>query len=134
MRIKFYLIILTFLFILYSCGKVKCDQVLYKDGFSYYKGKKYTGECFSYHQTGVLSTRQFYKNGLDHGDWNFYHKNSKLETSSHFNMGKRIGEWKYYYIDGSIKQLSFYTDGGEKTGTWLVFNQQGDTIKKINHN
>ena len=49
-------------------------------------------------------------------------------------MGKRIGEWKYYYIDGSIKQLSFYTDGGEKTGTWLVFNQQGDTIKKINHN
>lgn len=129
-------IIIFFLLFSFSCRHtpINCSNIIYKNGVSYLNNEPFSGECFSYYQTGIIRSNQKYKNGLDDGEWNFFHPNAKLETQSFFKNGKRIGDWRYYFYNGNIKQESFYTNTGAKTGVWLIYNEKGDTIKKINHN
>ena len=124
-----------FVLLLVNCRStpINCARVEYLNGISFYENEPFSGECFSFYPTGVINSHQQYKKGLDHGEWKFYYKNSKIETVSYFNNGKRIGNWRYFYYNGNLKQESYYNDLGEKKGVWLVFNEKGDTIKKINH-
>ena len=127
--------LLVVIFLITSCNKpVNCRSIDLIDGYSYYQGKPFSGECISYHPTGVLNSIQKYKNGFDHGNWKFYHPNSKLETEAYFEKSKRVGNWRYYFYSGELKQESYYSPLGDKVGTWVIYNKKGDTIKTINHN
>tara|TARA_B100000925_G_C21941085_1_gene444620 strand:+ start:481 stop:879 length:399 start_codon:yes stop_codon:yes gene_type:complete len=123
------------IFMITSCQKkVNCAQVKQINGMSYYQDKPFSGECISYHETGVIRSVQKYIDGLDHGKWEFFHPNSKLETKAYFDKGKRIGNWLYYFYNGELKQESYYSSAGEKNGIWIIYNKKGDTVKTINYN
>lgn len=119
------------LILFFSCNKnVDCNNLIFKDRVTYYKGRLYTGKCDSYFENGMVKSTQQYKDGKDDSSWTFYYPSGKIETNGQFENGKRIGEWKYYFENGSLKQLSNYSFG-KKNGLWIKFTEKGDTINKI---
>ena len=118
--------------IVYSCSNsVDCSEINFKEGFSFYKSQKFTGDCTSYFYNNTLRSKQSYLNGQDHGSWVFYFSNGNLRTEAFFNSGKRIGQWKYYASNGGSWKINSYDSLGQPTGKWETYDTlDGKLISK----
>ncbi len=116
-------VFLSIFTILSSCSSsVSCNDIIYKDGVSYHKGKKFSGDCESYYPNGKLKSIQTYANGLDHGNWIFYYQNQYIQTKGKFNLGVRVGEWRYFHDNGKLWKFNFYSNDGRKIGNWKTYD------------
>jgi len=111
---------------------IDCSEIQYRDGFSYYKGSLFTGECQQYYPHDQISSQQFYLNGKDNGQWSFYFPNGNLKTVANFNLGTRIGTWRFYHENGNLWKVNNYSEKGEKTGIWKTFSEDGKILDSIN--
>jgi len=59
-----------------------------------------TGEWFYYHQNGIISEKQCYKNGIKDGEWIKYHDNGEIGYIHNYKDGKRHGKWIFFHEDG----------------------------------
>ena len=112
-----------------SCSKTNCLDIGFTDGISYKNGKKFTGNCESFHPNGNLKSIQTYKKGLDHGEWIFYFPSGNIQTKGTFNEGVRIGKWEYFHENSSIWKEQFYDSKGDRVGVWNTYDLSGDKIE-----
>ena len=125
--------IIVLLIILSSCSTPdECPDLNYNsiNKLTTLDGLPYTGRCAVY-QDGDKKSVQQYLNGVDYGTWIFYYSNGKIETRGKFKNGMRVGKWKYYYQSGNIKQLSRYSELGEREGKWIEYDEDGKVTTSI---
>ncbi len=125
--------IIVLLIILSSCSTPdECPDLNYNsiNKLTTLDGLPYTGRCTVY-EDGYKKSVQQYLNGVDYGTWIFYYSNGKIETQGKFKNGVRVGKWKYYYQSGNIKQLSSYSDLGEREGKWIEYDKDGKVTTSI---
>lgn len=122
------------------------------------KDGKMNGIVKTYFNDGTIESEKGYRNGVEHGkdrlydsktgdcirDFNFVdgkpegiQKNRIIHSSrgevsqyweqSFYANGLREGDFTQIFTDGSARTLGKYK-GGKKTGQWLVFNENGDTL------
>ncbi|GAB4298189.1 MAG: hypothetical protein Kow0068_22140 [Marinilabiliales bacterium] len=73
------------------------------------------------------------KNEINPNGYNiFYYKNGKISSEGYMVDGKPSGYWKNYYPTGVLK-----SEGNRKNleldSLWIFYDEDGDTIKKINY-
>ncbi len=125
--------IIVLLIILSSCSTPdECPDLNYNsiNKLTTLDGLPFTGRCTVY-VDGYKKSVQQYLNGVDYGTWIFYYSNGKIETQGKFKNGVRVGKWKYYYQSGNIKQLSSYSDLGEREGKWIEYDKDGKVTTSI---
>lgn len=122
------------------------------------KDGKMSGIVKTYFNDGTIKSEKGYRDGVEHGidriydsktgdciqDFNFVdgkpdgiQKNRIIHSSqgevaqyweqSFYVKGLREGDFTQLFTDGSARTLGKYKDG-KKTGQWLVFNENGDTL------
>ena len=125
--------IIVLLIILSSCSTPdECPDLNYNsiNKLTTLDGLAFTGRCTVY-EDGYKKSVQQYLNGVDYGTWIFYYSNGKIETQGKFKNGVRVGKWKYYYQSGNIKQLSSYSELGEREGKWIEYDEDGEVTTSI---
>lgn len=137
-----------------SC--VSTEEIQYWDGFTYLRGRMFTGIACSYYEDGGLHTVTHYENGRRSGKWNVYYPNGVVEKAGitrsgvedglyienypngqrryeyHYAMGSRTGVWRSWYPDGTR-----YTErnfrNGMLDGKVLVWDEKGKLAKEYDY-
>ena len=121
----YFLFFLSFIFSSCNLKRVDCSLLNKEGDLTFIQGQKYSGECYSYFDSGKIRSKQQYKDGLDHGEWIFYFEDEKVQTKGTFLNGKRINKWLYFYENGNLKQESFYDSLGNRIGDWKIYDPDG---------
>lgn len=114
---------------------------------SYYKQKK-VGLWVFYHVNDTMSSKEYYKDGLQHGSSVTYYQSGKILqrknfvegvedglSTQYFQNGRKRSEENYkmgvldgkavdYYANGGFRAIGKYIDG-VKEGTWSYYNNDG---------
>lgn len=110
-------------FVITSCSnEIPCDEIQFREGRSYYRGKKFDGNCISRFLDGKIKSVQYYTDGYDDKDWVFYYSNGKLRTTAFFKNGLRVGDWHFYSKNGILWKTQKYDSLGIKTGNWKTYD------------
>lgn len=137
-----------------SC--VSTQDIQYRDGFTYLRGRMFTGIACSYYEDGGLHTVTHYENGRRSGKWSVYYPNGVVEKAGttrsgvedglyvenymngrqryeyHYAMGSRTGVWRSWYPDGTR-----YTErnfrNGMLDGKVLVWDENGKLAKEYDY-
>lgn len=113
-----------------GCKKIDCSKLIFDEvnKLTYKNNQLFSGKCYSYFSESEIESIREYKDGRDHGEWLFYHDNSNLATKGVMNDGKKIDKWEYYFYSGELKYEHNYDKFGNKSGLWIEFSKQGDTL------
>ena len=124
--------IFIFCLILINCSKKQCGELSFNKSTktTYSNNDLFTGDCKSLFFNGKLKSEQSYRDGKDHGNWVFYFINGTIQVEGKFDNGLRIGDWKYYHENGMLWKHHYYSDIGQKTGSWKEFDDLGNLIKE----
>ena len=106
------------------------SEINYKEGTP-------NGKFTRYYQNGNLSKRGIQytvNNGSVHyvfdGMFEEFYSEGALSQITNYDMGKRSGSFQSYHKSGVIKQKGDYVNN-LKTGEWVYFDSDGDTISII---
>ncbi|MEZ5083580.1 MAG: toxin-antitoxin system YwqK family antitoxin [Bacteroidales bacterium] len=81
----------------------------------FYKNKEKDSLWTYYNSEGTLLTEEFYLHNKKDGNWKTYYDNGQVSEEITWDKGKRNGPWKQYYADGAIKTQGAFADD-EKHG------------------
>lgn len=70
------------------------------------------GEVLSYHESGQLSSKSHYNNGVQDGDYHLYYENGNLRLKGKVDNGIRVGVWEYYKESGEEDGQEEYSEDG----------------------
>jgi antitoxin component YwqK of YwqJK toxin-antitoxin module len=97
------------------------------------KNEKPDGVMLTYYEAGNLRLECEYKEGVRNGKYLHYHLTGLLAEESYFKNGVQDSVSRYWdNVFGSLLKEQYYKMG-KKEGTWLTFNQFGDTITIYNY-
>ena len=106
-----------------SCSsEIPCNEIEFREGKSYYKGREFDGKCVSRFLNGEIKSVQYYYEGLDDKDWLFYYSNGNIRTKAFFNRGLRVGDWFFYSKKGDLWKIQKYNSLGEVKGDWITYD------------
>lgn len=139
-----------------SYKKFYADGQIYEEGF-YEKGVL-NGTRKLYYPSGKLQTEEVYSNGYFEGIWTSYWENGQKKLVGKYVDNAMEGEWKAFYDDGKLKEVvsfennlengpfieyfpnqnikakGYYKDGDQEDGELLLYNENGELIKKMDCN
>ena len=69
---------------------------------------------------------------MRHGVWAKYHTNGFIEYQGSYKKGEIHGGYISFYPNGLLKE-SGKLDKGYRDGEWLLYNDQGELIRKEYH-
>lgn len=72
-------------------------------------------------------------NGKRQGLWKEYYKSGELRSQGKYVNSNPVGQWKFYFTDKTIEIIGSYDQKGRKTGEWLWFYANGDTMMVANY-
>ncbi len=84
----------------------------------------------NFDKTGVLRSRESYKNDSLHGKCVVYYKpeegtrNQMVSAISHYNNGKLDGAYQEYFVSGTIMRKGSY-ENGKRHGIWESYHSNG---------
>ena len=115
------------------------------------------GESLSYFKNGNLEQKAVLQNEKPHGLLISYYEAGNVRQEAHYNEGIREGQFLRYHVTGLLAEESYYKNGyidsvsrywdnvfgslmkeefyhlGKKQGTWITFNEAGDTLTVYNY-
>lgn len=115
------------------------------------KGVK-VGESTTFYKNGNVEQKVRLKNEKPHGMMETYYEAGNLRLQAFYNVGVRDGAFKRYHLTGLLAEESYFKNGyqdsvsrffdnvfgtmmkeeyykmGKKDGTWITFNEGGDTL------
>jgi antitoxin component YwqK of YwqJK toxin-antitoxin module len=86
----------------------------------------------SYYGNKKIKFYQEFKNNRQHGISKSYYQNGNLQQTTNWQDGYLQGEETNGYQNGQIESIG-NNKNGVKSGLWVYFNEQGDTIKTENY-
>lgn len=111
------------------------------------------GKALTWYSSEQLHSEAMYRHGKMVGIFKIWYPNGQLNSlSNHDSIGIEDGEYKIFYETGNVKQtgnvkkgafhdtwIEYYENGQKenikiydndiKTGKWIYFNEEGDTIR-----
>ncbi|UII18965.1 toxin-antitoxin system YwqK family antitoxin [Fulvivirga ligni] len=121
------------LFILVNCSNgvkkqgsevLDYEQLSFKDGEGYYRGKPYNGVVVSKHPNGQKKFESVFKNGTDNGEFREWDDEGNLLELSQSQNGKNHGKYVRYYPSGKkYFQVEYYK--GQPTGEATEWHENG---------
>lgn len=78
-------------------------------------------------ETGKLAEETFFVNGQREGECRKYYDTGILLMECQYHNNLLNGPAKVYYSNSSIKEEGSYV-GGEKSGKWKTYNEDGDLV------
>lgn len=93
----------------------------------YFKGNEQV--WLQYYSTMVKRSEGRVVNGLREGPWTFYHPDGSVQTECTFVGGLEEGPYKVFRQGGIPYYIGQYTHG-QRTGTWEVYDDQGNLVAK----
>lgn len=115
------------------------------------------GELVTFYKNGNVEQRTMLKNEKPHGIMITYYEAGNIRMTTTYNEGIREGQFIRYHLTGDIAEESYFKNGyqdsvsrywdnvfgtlmkeeyykmGKKDGTWLTFNEGGDTLTEYNY-
>ena len=88
-----------------------------------------TGKCTGYHDNGILSFKQTFKNGMFDGLSIFYYEDGSISSEGTYKDGKLTGDSITYNEDGSMRFKMTYKDG-ELNGDFIHYKKDGSIRSK----
>lgn len=67
-------------------------------------------------------------NGKRQGLWKEYYRTGELRSQGKYVNSNPVGQWKYYFTDKTVEIIGSFDQKGRKTGDWLWFYANGDTM------
>lgn len=108
----------------YSEGKLVSIETI-KDGL-------FHGPYQSFYPEGGPNSSGTYENDQMVGIWKRYYRNGQLLEEVTFENNLENGPFKEYYDNGNIKAEGTYKNGDQEDGELLLYNEQGQLIRKMN--
>ena len=128
---KYLLIIFCLLFTFVGCSKkIDSDDLVKKNELYYEKftdvpftgevtGQKQgkisrgrrEGKWVEYYESGHISEKANYKDGIPEGESLEYYENGQLKSKINYKDRKQEGEWLWYYENGQLEFKNNYKDG-----------------------
>ncbi len=123
---------------------------------NYDKGVR-VGETITFYKNGNVEQKVSLKNEKPHGLMMTYYEAGNIRMQTNYNEGVREGQFLRYHLTGLIAEESYYKNGyqdsvsrywdnvfgslmkeeyykmGKKDGTWITFNEAGDTLTVFNY-
>lgn len=136
--------------------KFYADGQIYEEGV-FEKGVL-NGMRKLYYPSGKIQTEEKYSNGYFEGEWTSYWENCEKKLTGKYVNNAMEGEWKAFYDDGKLKEVvsfkdnlengpfieyfpnqnikakGYYKDGDQEDGELLLYNENGEMIKKMECN
>jgi len=97
-----------------------------------YRNGQINGAVISFDDSGRLTGKTFFANGVPHGAQGKYKYGKSLLEANYVN-GQLDGVYKTFYDDGKIQQESNYKNG-KKHGKATYYNQEGKVTLEYNYN
>jgi antitoxin component YwqK of YwqJK toxin-antitoxin module len=115
------------------------------------------GESITFFKNGNIEQKVSLKNEKPHGLMQTYYEAGNPRLECEYNEGVRNGKYRHYHLTGILAEESYFRNGiqdsvsrywdnvfgtlmkeqyykmGKKDGTWLTFNQFGDTMTIFNY-
>jgi len=115
------------------------------------------GESLSYFKNGNLEQKTNLKNEKPHGLMQTFYEAGNIRQVANYNEGVSEGQFIRYHLTGLMAEESYYKNGyldsvsrywdnvfgtmlkeeyyklGKKDGTWITFNEGGDTLTVYNY-
>ncbi len=123
----------------YKNKKVDWESITYfKNGKinskASYHNERFIGPVTFYHSNGQKNFEQIYdSSGKSNGTFRLWNERGQIMQTGNDKQGKMIGEWKTYFDNGNLESIIQYNEG-RKDGLSLLFNREGDTLKKEIYN
>lgn len=91
---------------------------------------KEEGLWLLYYENGNFEAKSNFSEGAPNGSKESYYENGQLEFKGTFKNNVMVGKWEGFYKDGSKKFKGSYDEEGNKTGTWLTWDESGKRKKE----
>jgi len=91
----------------------------------------YQGLYQSFYPDGGVNSVGIYEQDKMVGVWKRYYKNGQLMEEVSFEGNLENGPFKEYYENGNIKAEGTYRNGDFEHGELLLYNEQGELIRKM---
>lgn len=118
---KYFTILLTTLILVACSEEVEVDfmQIDEREGVAYKENsnKKFTGVAVSYDDSGQISSRTSYKNGILNGNEEFYNEGQIYRTT--YKNGVEIS-FELICADGERAYVTRFNDTGEETTEFFI--------------
>lgn len=72
-------------------------------------------------------------NGKRQGLWKEFYETGELRSKGKYVNSNPVGVWEFYFTDKNIEIIGGYDNKGRKTGEWLWFYTNGDTMMVANY-
>ncbi len=112
-----------------SC--VSTQEIQFRDGFTYLRGRMFTGVACSYYEDGELHTVTHYENGRRSGMWSVYYSSGIVEKTGTTRSGVEDGLYIENYIDGQ-RRYEYHYAMGSRTGVWRSWYPDGTRYTERN--
>ena len=87
----------------FSQEKIDYKDLEKVDELFHYKGKPYTGQCFTMHTNGKLGMGGSFNNGLRDGEWFWFYDTGVQKRFATYKNGVKQGATIFYYKNGQKK-------------------------------
>jgi antitoxin component YwqK of YwqJK toxin-antitoxin module len=91
------------------------------------------GKMMSYYEAGNLRLESYYKEGVRNGAYIKYHLTGLIAEESYYKNGIQDSVSRYWdNVFGTLMKEAHFKMG-KKEGTWITYNDIGDTITVFNY-
>ena len=138
---KKYLLLLTSVFILASCGP-KLEEIVedtHPDGsprlveyFQTIDGFKEKVKVMAYYEDGTVRYEGEFANGKRDGYWAYWYEDGKMWSEGYFKNDLRDGFGTTWHKNGQKHFEGSYKEG-VRVGAWKFWTIEGELAKEINY-
>lgn len=92
------------------------------------------GPFVSYYENGQVNVHGSYLQSEMDGKWTRYYETGELMETTEFRNNEENGPFEEYYKNGRMKAKGMYVNGPYEHGELLLYDEDGELVKKMDCN